>query len=119
MELLSALICTQDRVQSAESLGLICSDPVGVSLEIETQRNLACPVSAVLRGLNALDNAKGRGSHVGRRRGEIWVVEEIGEGAFEAEAHALGEMKCFGEAGGDGGGAGALENTDTAVSDWT
>ena len=59
MEFLSDPICKPDGVQPAEIFGLIGSDPAGVSLEIETQRNLARPISAVLRGLNALDNAKG------------------------------------------------------------
>ena len=59
MEFLSDPICKPDGVQPAEIFGLIGSDPAGVSLEIDTQRNLARPISAVLRGLNALDNAKG------------------------------------------------------------
>lgn len=47
------------------------------------------------------------------------MVEQIGESAFEAEAHPLGHMKCLGESGGNRRSARAFENANAAVSDGT
>lgn len=45
------------------------------------------------------------------------MIQQVGEGGFEAEAQAFGEMEVFREASGDGRCARAEENPDTAVAD--
>jgi hypothetical protein len=78
---------------------------------------LAGAIAAVFGSLHALQNAEGGCGDVGRRRGKVGVIEQVGEGSIEAQAEAFGEMEILGEAGSDGGCAGAKENADAAIPD--
>src|SRR6185369_12065549 len=96
--------------------GMPAGTTSGWLLEFKPQAELPGAVAAVLRGLRALHYTKRRRRHIRRRGREVRMVEEIGESAFESEAHPLGEMKCLRKSGGDGGRARTFENTNAAVS---
>lgn len=80
---------------------------------------MACAISAVLGVLHALWLAKGRSRDVGRRRCEIRVIQQIGKGSLKSQAQALGDVKCFGKTGRNGGGSRSSQNSYTTVPDWS
>lgn len=88
----------------------------GPWLELHSQPQLACTVSAVLRVLHILDYPKGGGRHICGRRSEIRMIQDIGESAFKAKVHALGQVKRLGQSSGDRRGAGPLQDTYAAIS---
>ena len=69
-----------------------------LGLEVKSQSDLTCAVAGVLRRLRGAEDAEGR-CVIDLRRGgrKVGVVENVGEGGFEAQRRALGQGKGLGE----------------------
>jgi hypothetical protein len=52
-------------------------------LEINSQRELARSISAVLSRLHVLHETEWRRRHIGGRRSKVWMIQQIGEGSFK------------------------------------
>jgi hypothetical protein len=69
------------------------------ALEIETKCDLSCPVAGVLRGLGGAQDAESGGVvDLRRRRREICVIQNVGEGGLEAQLRALSDREVFRQA---------------------
>ena len=86
------------------------------ALEIQPQRELPCPVAAVLRRLHARSlPERRRRRKIHRRRSKIWVIQHVCKRALEPQAQTLPDLKRLRQSSRDGGRARSDKNTHSAI----
>src|SRR5271169_5056713 len=95
-----------------------CCDLVRGLSEIQPQGELPCAIAAVFRRLHALNDAERRRGDVGGWRRKVRMIQQVCKCALKPQAHALGDLEVFRQAGGDCCCPGSLENSHPAVPHW-
>src|SRR5271169_4494353 len=86
--------------------------------KIQPQCQLSGAIASLPSSLRGLQSAECfRAADVRRRRSEVGVIQDVGEGRFKPEPSALADLKGLRQPRGDGDGSGARQDTDGRIPD--